>query len=178
MPTTGPDLEPVPSSCQLPAPPDTLPAYCLAGSCTVQAPHLARPLPCPTHRPATPRPLGGPTPPFIYTRPYFLGFCYWGVGCALGPFWAVGQGIGRLRRFSAPASSFHSSLGYRPHFVRLLSDGTSGCVLLTFRSPYGQSFIISPWRPYAVPSTGPCRCPLVVLYYSFTPCLTQKTGSY
>jgi hypothetical protein len=163
----------------IPSGPEPYPsAYCLVGSCMVQALPLLEltgtgTLPA---RHPTPR-RGAPPPPLIYHRPYFLGFCDCGCGlqvllfrryfCCFRVFlglrqcfvWSVVVWAGFCCVEGFRASRLAALVGLPPS---LRSVATSGCfqvggVVIRFCLPFHsrQSFIPSPWRPYAVPSTGP-----------------------
>jgi hypothetical protein len=58
--------------------------------------------------PPTPRPLRGPTPPSLYTRPYFLGFCNWVWDCGI-------VGMRRFGALSSRRSTAGATLSLREH---------------------------------------------------------------
>jgi len=125
-------------------------AYCLVGSCTVQAPPPPVPLPYPTFARPPPAHWGAPPPPFIYIRPYFLGFCNWGVGLLFGPaaLWGFAKVKGNYSRFDALRR-----FGLPPSLRSVATRASPRFLWFSFRSPYGQSSMPSPGEPspYPVP---------------------------
>lgn len=155
----------------IPSGPEPYPsAYCLVGSCMVQALPLLEltgtgTLPA---RHPTPR-RGAPPPPSSTTARIFWVFVIVGVGCkfccfdaifvAFECFWGFASVLCGVLLFGpvfvvwrvlGPPASLRS-LGYRPHFVRLLPVGVSRSVVLSFAS----AFRFTPGRASFPPLGGP-----------------------